>query len=85
MDYHTQGEGNGRAKLTWRDVNSIRERLAEGETGRALAKEFGVSPGTISGIKNGTKWQRPVIGIVEPREIQDLSDLLRDMEEDDEH
>lgn len=40
-------------KLTDDDVRTIRERIKRGERGKHLAKEYGVSGGIISGIKNG--------------------------------
>lgn len=40
-------------KLTPKDVIEIRRRLAEGETGRSLAKDFGVCESNISCIKCG--------------------------------
>ena len=35
----------------------IRARLVNGETGRALARAFGVTPTTISYIKTGRTWR----------------------------
>lgn len=50
------GERNGRATLTADNVRDIRRRLAAGEVQQRLADEFGVSQGTISGIKIGRLW-----------------------------
>ena len=41
------GENHGAAKLTDSQVDEIRVRRRNGETGRSLAKEFGVCPMTI--------------------------------------
>jgi hypothetical protein len=41
------GERNGMAKLTAEQAQDILRRRGKGETGRALAHEFGVSPTTI--------------------------------------
>ena len=40
-------------KLTPEDVLNIRSRLEAGETGRALAREYGVAETNISSIKHG--------------------------------
>lgn len=40
-------------KLTEQQIAEIKRRLAAGETGRALARAFSVSPGTISHINRG--------------------------------
>ena len=51
------GERHPLAKLTVGQVRQIRHRLAAGERGRALAREFGVGPMTISRIKTGKRWR----------------------------
>ena len=51
-----RGEWNGNAKLTWDQAMEIRQRVDNGESGRALAKEFGVAPTQISRIKNRQGW-----------------------------
>lgn len=51
------GELNHRAKLTDAAVAQIKRRLAMGEKGRTLAREFGVHEVTISQIKTGHKWR----------------------------
>lgn len=51
-----RGESCGTSKLTVDDVREIRRRLAEGETGRSLAKHYGVHDVTISNIKHGDRW-----------------------------
>jgi hypothetical protein len=43
-------------KLSPADVHGIKARLAGGERPCDLAKEFGVSPNTISQIKSGLRW-----------------------------
>lgn len=44
------------ARLTANDASTIRLRLNSGETGRALAREYGVHYATISDIKNNRIW-----------------------------
>lgn len=51
-----RGTGNHFAKLTADDVLQVRERLAGGETGRSVAREFGVSPALVSRIRLGLSW-----------------------------
>lgn len=48
------GERNGYAKLTARQVEEIRAR---DETGLALASRYGVSDSTISNIRRGKSWR----------------------------
>ncbi len=50
---HKCGERDSKAKLTNQNVIEIREALARGETGRALARRFGVGESAISQIKTG--------------------------------
>jgi hypothetical protein len=50
--------GRGRAKLSFEKADEIRRLKAEGASYRELAKQFGVSPGTITFIINGTTWIR---------------------------
>ena len=52
----TAGAHNGRAKLTEQQVQDIRRR-SQNEIGLRLSKEYGVSPATISEIKNRRHWQ----------------------------
>lgn len=47
------GESHYKTKLSADDVAAIRSRRARGETCAALARVFGVSAGTISGIATG--------------------------------
>lgn len=51
-----KGERMGRAKLTYENVASIRERVAGGEMQKALAAEFGVATSTIARIVIGERW-----------------------------
>lgn len=50
------GETNGAARLRTADVLSIRQRIAEGATQRAVAKEFGVGVATVCNIANRKAW-----------------------------
>jgi hypothetical protein len=58
--YGPRGEDHHRAKLRPDDVRVIRERLAAGETGKALAREYGVTETAISSIKRGHSWKSVV-------------------------
>lgn len=51
-----QGEAHGMAVLTNETAAEIWGRLALGERGVDLAREFGVSPDAISHIRHGRKW-----------------------------
>lgn len=51
-----RGERQGRSKLTWEKVRTIRQR-AGSEAQRALAAEFGVHQQTISAIVAGRTWK----------------------------
>ncbi len=51
------GDRNGRAKLSVEQIDSIRTRLAAGETVAALAREFGVSWTAVKYIKTGRSWK----------------------------
>lgn len=59
-----RGSKNAQSILTEEQVRSIKQRLSRGERGKELAAAFGVSPMTISTIKNGTRWKwlKPFIG-----------------------
>jgi hypothetical protein len=48
------GEGHTRSRLT---AAAVREIRTSGETGRALARKFGVSPATICRAKRGHLWR----------------------------
>lgn len=59
MDAHgmvARGERNGHALLTEGDVRIIRERLAAGETQKAVAEDFSVSRHTICNLANRRSW-----------------------------
>ena len=43
-------------KLDMAKAEDIRRRLADGESGKALARRFGVSPALISKVKRGKRW-----------------------------
>ena len=51
------GERNPNARLTAADVAEIRRRIAMGEPGRAIAKDFPVTESAISRIKVGGCWE----------------------------
>lgn len=49
-----------RSKLDLAKAREIRKRFSAGETGRALAKEFGVRPSTISMVVRNQTWREAV-------------------------
>lgn len=51
---HNSGERHGSAKLSASDVVIIRQ---SGEPASAIAKKFGVTPGTINNIRGGFTWR----------------------------
>lgn len=51
-----RGEKSPSAKLTELQVIEILKALARGESNKSLIKKYGVSPATISNIKNGNRW-----------------------------
>lgn len=52
-----RGSANHLAKLNEAQVVEIIDRLANGERGRHLAAEFGVSESIVSEIKHGLRWR----------------------------
>lgn len=50
------GEDHYNARLTASDVRTIRARLADGEAGISLARDFGVSNTQISRIRLRKSW-----------------------------
>lgn len=55
-DRHTRGEKSGTAKLTEKQVIEIIKLLKKGFKSSQIAKQFGVSSGTIKFIKNKKTW-----------------------------
>lgn len=52
------GESNSSARLTWVQVKAIRKQYAKNNISQhALAKQMGVSPGTIWNIVHGKTWR----------------------------
>lgn len=58
------GERHPLAKLTANDVREIRYRASKGEWASALAREFGVSYGTVRSIITGRTWVNPPLETV---------------------
>lgn len=54
---NVRGGRNPKAKLTAEQVAEIRVRLANGETHRPLAKEYGVHKTAVSFIASGRTWK----------------------------
>lgn len=52
-----RGESHATAKLTEADVREIRRRLSESETQIAVARDFGISQTSVSGIALGKTWK----------------------------
>jgi len=72
------GENNNNARLTWAQVQNIRERYACDDVTRAdLAREYGVSWPTINAIVKHKKWVEPTPEALIHMEI----DALRAIEE----
>lgn len=59
-EHQARGEKIGCAKLTEDDVRSIRQLLADGQSLRAIAAQFSVSKGPITGISRGKLWTHVV-------------------------
>jgi HNH endonuclease len=69
---HASGESNPAAKLTWEQVDAIREEVAEVLEAEAIygvpkrgyltriARRYGVDRRTISNIAQSRRWKRPV-------------------------
>lgn len=51
------GSKNGRARISERDIPSIRARIACGETDGMIAKSYSVSDATIWQIRKGNTWR----------------------------
>lgn len=56
-----RGESNPSARLTWEQVEYIRDRIRAGQRGvqAELARELGVGTATISRIARGSHWKAP--------------------------
>jgi len=52
----TKGSRHHLAKLTEVDIPVIRNRIRTGESMTKIAKEYNVTKGVISHIKNGLNW-----------------------------
>lgn len=52
-----KGDNAPNTKLTESQVDEIRQRLNKKESGRSIAKKFGVSEGMISLIKHNKNWK----------------------------
>jgi plasmid stability protein len=58
---HLRGSRHPRSKLVEAEVRDIKERLLDGETPTALAREYEVSESLIRAIKRGLAWRWLVI------------------------
>lgn len=52
-----KGETNPCAKLTATHVANIKERILSGENQRNIARDYGISPATVTNIKKGKTWR----------------------------
>lgn len=52
----TRGASNGNAKLTEKDVLSIRDMLHAGMTQQFIANQYQIGRSTVSGIATGRLW-----------------------------
>jgi hypothetical protein len=55
-DRSLRGERHPRSRVTAPTVRRIRERVANGETHAAIARELGISRSTISAMISGRNW-----------------------------
>lgn len=55
-DRHGYGDRNAGSKLTWDDVNQIRELAHNGRSGGSIARIFGISRSQCNKIIKGTSW-----------------------------
>lgn len=53
-----------RNKIDWPEVREIRRRYADGETGAALSKVFGISAVAVHFIVTGANWRNDPLGLV---------------------
>lgn len=53
----TSGERSATAKLTWAQVEQIRQDYADGQTLRSLATRYGVTLGNVHSIITGNSWK----------------------------
>lgn len=68
---HLYGESNPDAKLTWEQVQSIRNEYIPYKVSTTyLAKKYGVTQGVIWNIVNGRKWKQKEVAPVYHKEIK---------------
>ena len=58
-------------RLTWDQVNAIRELLKEELPNTAIAKKLNISEKVVSGVKTGRHWYNPNVGQKGGRPISD--------------
>lgn len=51
-----KGQNNGQSKLTEEQVKEIKLRLAQGQVGRRIAKDYNISQRAVSDINCGKTW-----------------------------
>jgi len=55
--FYTQGRKNGNSKIEDKDIYDINLRYASGELQKDIAKSYGITQPTISGIVNRKSWR----------------------------
>ena len=65
-----QGERHPNAKLTDEKAREIKRRAEAGEIGAALAREFGIDPGTVSRIVSGKRWRQATTGFQSEKAVE---------------
>ena len=60
---NSEGENNGRAKLTVKEAQTICRQAWAGVPNTELAKLFGISREEVSNIKHGRHWAKHTIEI----------------------
>lgn len=78
------GETHRAAKLTEADVRAIHQRVADGESVKGIAEQFGVQIGQVNAIAAGTAWKslelRPITGRTGKRSRFSEGDRIRMIE-----
>jgi len=78
---------NNKQKLNQFQVNSIRQKYAEGDRQQDLADEFGVTQAVISNIVNYRSWQDPskdlqtMLTNAQVRQIRNLKNKITELKE----
>ncbi len=64
--YHKSGELHGRAKLTWNDINEIRERYQKGESLASISRSFTfVNKTTVHRVILNKGWTHQTVSVAD--------------------